>query len=82
MHIALTAWVTLFMPLWFQEKAGAPDQFSHHLTRPPPDYEQARIAVGGQPSMIYTGRMTHSGRKYLIDVIVFCVHSTSQYSFH
>ncbi|XP_012679469.2 mastermind-like protein 2 isoform X2 [Clupea harengus] len=37
------------------EKAGAPDQFSHHLTRPPPDYEQARIAVGGQPSMIYTG---------------------------
>ncbi|KAL2095730.1 hypothetical protein ACEWY4_007878 [Coilia grayii] len=41
------------------DKAGAQDQFSHHLTRPPPDYEQARIAVGGQHSGIYTG-MTSS----------------------
>uniref|UniRef100_A0AAY4BFU9 Neurogenic mastermind-like N-terminal domain-containing protein n=1 Tax=Denticeps clupeoides TaxID=299321 RepID=A0AAY4BFU9_9TELE len=39
-----------------QDKAGgAQDQFSRHLTRPPPDYKQPRSAGGVQQSHLYAG---------------------------
>ncbi|XP_028857550.1 mastermind-like protein 2 isoform X2 [Denticeps clupeoides] len=34
---------------------GAQDQFSRHLTRPPPDYKQPRSAGGVQQSHLYAG---------------------------
>uniref|UniRef100_A0A3P9L264 Neurogenic mastermind-like N-terminal domain-containing protein n=1 Tax=Oryzias latipes TaxID=8090 RepID=A0A3P9L264_ORYLA len=38
------------------DKDNACDQFSRHLTRPPPDYKQSRGLVGVQPGSIFTGQ--------------------------
>ncbi|XP_043115133.1 mastermind-like protein 2 [Puntigrus tetrazona] len=37
------------------EKLNTQDQFSRHLTRPPPDYKQPRNGVGSQQPSLYTG---------------------------
>uniref|UniRef100_UPI003AADF9D3 mastermind-like protein 2 n=1 Tax=Centroberyx gerrardi TaxID=166262 RepID=UPI003AADF9D3 len=37
------------------DKDNAQDQFSRHLTRPPPDYKQSRSMVGVQQGNIFTG---------------------------
>lgn len=39
----------------FQDKDNTHDQFSRHLTRPPPDYKQSRSMVGVQQGNIFTG---------------------------
>lgn len=41
----------------FQDKDSAHDQFSRHLTRPPPDYKQSRSMVGVQQGNIFTGKV-------------------------
>ncbi|XP_023261652.1 mastermind-like protein 2 [Seriola lalandi dorsalis] len=38
------------------DKDNAHDQFSRHLTRPPPDYKQSRSMVGLQQGNIFTGQ--------------------------
>uniref|UniRef100_A0A671XZ91 Neurogenic mastermind-like N-terminal domain-containing protein n=1 Tax=Sparus aurata TaxID=8175 RepID=A0A671XZ91_SPAAU len=38
-------------------KGFAHDQFSRHLTRPPPDYKQSRSMVGVQQGNIFTGKV-------------------------
>ncbi|XP_060929185.1 mastermind-like protein 2 [Limanda limanda] len=38
------------------DKDNAHDQFSRHLTRPPPDYKQSRSMVGLKQGNIYTGQ--------------------------
>uniref|UniRef100_A0A8C1PV97 Neurogenic mastermind-like N-terminal domain-containing protein n=1 Tax=Cyprinus carpio TaxID=7962 RepID=A0A8C1PV97_CYPCA len=38
-----------------QEKLSTQDQFSRHLTRPPPDYKQPRNGVGPQQPRLFTG---------------------------
>lgn len=38
------------------DKDNTHDQFSRHLTRPPPDYKQSRSMVGVQQGNIYTGQ--------------------------
>ncbi|XP_072248072.1 mastermind-like protein 2 isoform X1 [Leuresthes tenuis] len=38
------------------DKDNTHDQFSRHLTRPPPDYKQSRSMVGVQPGNIFTGQ--------------------------
>ncbi|XP_051521238.1 mastermind-like protein 2 isoform X2 [Myxocyprinus asiaticus] len=38
-----------------QEKLSTQDQFSRHLTRPPPDYKQPRNGVGAQQPSLYSG---------------------------
>ncbi|KAK7172177.1 hypothetical protein R3I93_004474 [Phoxinus phoxinus] len=37
------------------EKLSAQDQFSRHLTRPPPDYKHPRNGVGAQQPSLYSG---------------------------
>uniref|UniRef100_A0A8C1E1B2 Mastermind-like protein 2 n=1 Tax=Cyprinus carpio carpio TaxID=630221 RepID=A0A8C1E1B2_CYPCA len=37
------------------EKLSTQDQFSRHLTRPPPDYKQPRNGVGPQQPRLFTG---------------------------
>lgn len=39
----------------FQDKDNTHDQFSRHLTRPPPDYKQSRSMVGVQQGNIFAG---------------------------
>ncbi|XP_041665672.1 mastermind-like protein 2 [Cheilinus undulatus] len=38
------------------DKDSAHDQFSRHLTRPPPDYKQSRSMVGVQQGSVFTGQ--------------------------
>ncbi|XP_070686030.1 mastermind-like protein 2 [Pempheris klunzingeri] len=38
------------------DKDNAHDQFSRHLTRPPPDYKQSRTMVGVQQGNLFTGQ--------------------------
>uniref|UniRef100_A0A8C5BEX6 Mastermind-like protein 2 n=1 Tax=Gadus morhua TaxID=8049 RepID=A0A8C5BEX6_GADMO len=38
-----------------QDKDNPQDQFSRHLTRPPPDYKQTRSLGGGPPGTLFTG---------------------------
>ncbi|KAK2846689.1 hypothetical protein Q5P01_009688 [Channa striata] len=40
------------------DKDNAHDQFSRHLTRPPPDYKQSRSMVGVQQGNLFTGQNT------------------------
>ncbi|RVE65115.1 hypothetical protein OJAV_G00132640 [Oryzias javanicus] len=43
-------------PIGTADKDNACDQFSRHLTRPPPDYKQSRGIVGVQQGSIFTGQ--------------------------
>ncbi|XP_059931777.1 LOW QUALITY PROTEIN: mastermind-like protein 2 [Gadus macrocephalus] len=42
-------------PLGEADKDNPQDQFSRHLTRPPPDYKQTRSLGGGPPGTLFTG---------------------------
>lgn len=42
-------------PINEADKDNPQDQFSRHLTRPPPDYKQTRSLAGGPPGNLFTG---------------------------
>ncbi|KAJ3590768.1 hypothetical protein NHX12_008717, partial [Muraenolepis orangiensis] len=42
-------------PINEADKDNPQDQFSRHLTRPPPDYKQTRSLGGGPPGTLFTG---------------------------
>ncbi|CAJ1065012.1 LOW QUALITY PROTEIN: mastermind-like protein 2 [Xyrichtys novacula] len=44
------------LPINNTDKDSAHDQFSRHLTRPPPDYKQSRSMVGVQQGSMLTGQ--------------------------
>uniref|UniRef100_A0A8C2HW02 Mastermind-like protein 2 n=1 Tax=Cyprinus carpio TaxID=7962 RepID=A0A8C2HW02_CYPCA len=50
------------------EKLSAQDQFSLHLTRPPPDYKHPRNGVGTQQPSLYTG-MAQNDRTFTCNLL-------------
>uniref|UniRef100_A0A7N8XMI4 Mastermind like transcriptional coactivator 2 n=1 Tax=Mastacembelus armatus TaxID=205130 RepID=A0A7N8XMI4_9TELE len=57
--ITISAFTTLSFSL--QDKDNTHDQFSRHLTRPPPDYKQSRSMVGVQQGNIFIGTSSSNG---------------------